>query len=152
MPTISDIKAVHITLTVDDRRSLFILLAADGSINRLGTGAVTNKDNDFFIGITPGRLFERLVSHLNDEMLSHMGSYDVPEKRGPLCELLVGFVFASDEGNGFGFRYGAKSQGPPHEIAQFVEAAVELTNPWFERQKRLARSPKGSGKPWWKFW
>jgi hypothetical protein len=46
----------------------------------------------------------------------------------------------------FEFWYGSDSEGPPQELGQFVAAAVELTNPWFEESRAKA------GKGRWKFW
>jgi hypothetical protein len=153
MPKVSDIRAVTISLETGGKTALFILLAADGSINRMGTGAVNNKDKDLFIGVTKKTLFDQLMACLDDGMLKHTGGYDVPERRGVTCKLSIGFSFTNGKEDGFGFRYGAESSGPPGEIAQFVMKAVELTDPWFEKQKQMV---KGAGpkrkKPWWKFW
>jgi len=153
MPKVSDINAVHVTLETGDKQVLLILLAADGSINRLGTGSVNNKDNDLFIGVTQEPLFKQLLTNLNDAMLDHMGGYDVPEQRGVPCKLSVGLAFANGEENGFGFRYGSESKGPPHEIIQFVTAAVQLTDPWFQQQKKMVgKSASNEKKPWWRIW
>ena len=138
MATVADIKAVYISLEIVGESALFILLAADGSINRMGTGAHGNTEKDLFIGMTEDPLFDQLMEKLSDEMLGHMGGYDVPEKDGSLCELKIGLSFASEEEDGFAFRYGSESQGPPHEIVELVLAAIELTEPWFEEQKQMA--------------
>jgi hypothetical protein len=153
MSTVSDITAVHITLETGGKQALFILLAADGSINRLGSGSVTNTDNDLFIGITKEPLFAKLMAHLDNEMLKYMGGYDIPDQRGVPCKLSIGLAFANEEENGFGFRYGSQSQGPPDEIVQIVTAALQLTNPWFQQQKGMvSKSKAGTKKPWWKLW
>lgn len=153
MPKVSDINAVHVTLEIGDKQALFILLAADGTINRFGTGSVNNKDNDLFIGVTQEPLFKQLLSNLDDDMLDHMGGYDVPEQHGIPCKLSIGLAFAGDYENGFGFRYGSESQGPPEEIIQFVTAAVQLTDPWFQEQKKMVNiSESDEKKPWWKLW
>jgi hypothetical protein len=153
MHTVSDINAVHLTLVAGEKQVLFILLAADGTINRQGTGALTNTDNDLFIGRTEEPLFANLISYLDDEMMKFMGGYNVEDQRGVPCKLLIGLSFLNAEDNGFGFRYGSESKGPPHEIVQFVTAAVRLTDPWFQQQKKIVSKAKGTGgKPWWKFW
>src|SRR5689334_2376454 len=99
MAKVSDIIAVNITLKVDEKQSLFILLAADGSINRLGTGKVNNQENDLFIGITKEPLFPELMKHLTDEMLQFLGGYEIPDQRGALCSLSIGLMFADGEQN-----------------------------------------------------
>ncbi len=153
MPTVSDIQAVHITLETGDKQSLFILIASDGTINRLGTGTVNNKDNDLFIGISHEPLFNRLMAHIDDRMLMYLGAYEIPQKLGVSSKLSIGFCFANAKENGYVFSYGSKSQGPPQEIVEFVKAAVELTDPWFHQQKQMvATSPNKEDRPWWKFW
>lgn len=153
MPKVSDINAVHVSLKTGDKKALFILLTADGSINRLGTGAVNNKENELFIGVTQQPLFERLLTNLDDKMLDHMGGYDIPDQLGVPCELSIGLAFKNGDENGFGFKYGSESQGPPHEIIQFVTAAVQLTDPWFQQQKKMVeKSDSREKKPWWKLW
>ncbi len=158
MPAVSDIAAVMITLKAGDNRALFILLAADGSINRQGTGAVNNQEHDLFIGVTKEPLFDQLMTYLDDEMLRFMGGRDLPDQKGVPCMLSIGFSFRSADDNGFGFRYGSESIGPPHEIVQFVTAAVQLTNPWFNEFKQAARKSEsgkknhGKKKQWWRFW
>jgi hypothetical protein len=151
MPKVSDITAVHITLEIDGKQSLFVLLSQDGTVNRLGTGAVNNAENDLFIGISSEPLIEQAKQSLTDDMLDHMGGYDVPDQKGASCKLSIGFQFADGGENGFGFSYGSESQGPPQEITQFVVAAVEATEPWYQSQKKMTGGG-GSTKPWWKFW
>src|SRR5512139_228530 len=131
MAAVSDIRLLHIALATGGEPALFILLAADGTINRLGRGSSTDEDRTFYIGVTKEPLFENLVWHLSDELLKHMGVYDVPEKRGVPCELTIGFRFADATENGFTFRYGSESIGPPQAIRQFVKAALQITHSWF---------------------
>jgi hypothetical protein len=152
---VADVVVVNISLEINSEMALFVLLAADGAINRMGTGAVSNKKRDLFIGVTSEPLFPRLMAHLNDEMLNFMGGYDVPDKRGALCKLSIGLQFADGSNNGFGFSYGAKSKGPPIEIARFVSEAVSVTQPWFEAQEKMTGQKEqlqGKDKPWWKLW
>ena len=74
------------------------------------------------------------------------GAYGVANKEGKLCEL--GLLFGlrnSDACEGFQFRYGSDSQGPPDEICDLVAKLVALTNPWYTEfkaasQKAAARS------------
>lgn len=151
MPQVSDISTIHITLNVDGKQSLFILLSHDGTVNRLGTGAASNSENDLFIGRSPEPLLDQVKHCLTDDMLDHMGGYDVPDKKGASCRLSIGFVFGNGEENGFSFSYGAESQGPPHEIIDFVIAAMEATEPWYQQQKKMV-SGYAETKPWWKLW
>lgn len=135
MPTVSEIQAIHITLEIDGNNALFVLLANDGTVNRLGTGAVDNSETSLFIGVTDPPLIDEVMKSLNDEMLEHMGGYEIPDQKGASCLLTIGFQFSGGEENGFRFSYGAESEGPPGEIIRLVIAAVEATEPWYTEQK-----------------
>ena len=135
MPKISEIELLTITLEIGDKRSLFILLAKDGSINRLGTGTIDNQENDLYIGITEDLLFEHTITYLTDDMLPYMGSYDIPDKKGLPCRLSIGLLFDYGEENGFEFSYASESEGPPDEIAELLLAAIQITEPWYQSQK-----------------
>ena len=154
MHKVSDIESVNISLKVEGTTVLFVLLANDGTINRIGTGSPQNTENDMFIGITGEPLFQRLLSHLTDDMLKYTGGYDVPDKEGPECRLSIEFMFSDGATDGFGFLYGLHSVGVPRELANFVRSAVEITDPWFKAQKAMvARGEKNAPpRPWWKFW
>ncbi len=153
MLRVSDIDAVSVTLEADEKQLLFVLLAADGTINRLGTGEANNKDNSLFIGITREPLFDQLMTNLDDDMLGHMAGYEVPDQRGMPCKLSIALSFTNAEDNGFAFRYGSESQGPPDDICEFVTVAVQLTDRWFEQQKEMVnKSQSNDEKPWWKLW
>lgn len=145
------INAIMVKLDVADRQALFIVLAHDGLVNRLGTGAVNNTENDLFIGRTNDPLFAQLRAQVRPEWMEHFGSYDVPSKAGSTCTLSVLFKAAGGDEGGLRFVYGSESQGPPGDICQFVTEAVRLTDPWYEKQKQMAANPK-KDKPWWKPW
>lgn len=128
---VADINAVHISLKAADKLVLFILIASDGTINRMGTGAVNNTRNNLYIGVAREDLLSQLLSNMDDGMLDNLSSYDAHDKSGVPLELYIGLVFADGTENGFGFHYGSESIGPPQEIKQLVTAAVKLTDPWY---------------------
>ena len=136
---------VLISLGVGERQSLFILLAADGSINRLGSGAADNQEKDMFIGVTRDGLFEEFMRRVPGGLLEHQGAYDIAEKQGVTCKLSL--LFGSGESTlaGFEFTYGSESQGPPQEICDLVLAARELTEPWYRTQQRMTAQNKAPG-------
>jgi hypothetical protein len=156
LPQVSNITGVQIVLKVEERNVLFILLDDKCSINRMGDGSPTSTDQDFFIGLTPEPLLPELLKHLTDDMLCHLGGYDVPKKVGETCELTIRFRFADGNVNGFQFRYGLESQGPPREIFVFVIRAIALTDPWYKKfksQKATAGNKETTTKkPWWRIW
>ena len=133
-PTIDDISLIWVRIGVEEHAALFILLDSDGTVNRLGTGAVDNSENEFYIGKTTEALFQKLHSQIDPDWLSHVGSsYAIPEQKGKACELIVGFVLRDGREGTLEFKYGSESQGPPDDIMQFVIKAVKLTDPWYER-------------------
>jgi hypothetical protein len=150
--TPESITATLIKLDIDGRQSLFVVLAADGLVNRLGTGSVDNSENDLFIGRTSEPLFSQLRARVQPQWMAQLGGYDVPDKVGSACTLSVLFQGSNGEEGGLEFSYGSESQGPPAEICAFVTEAVRLTDPWYEQQKRMVRESKKKKKPWWRPW
>jgi hypothetical protein len=139
----SDFDKALITLKINKDTALFILLAEDGTVNRMGDGSITNDDHEMFIGMNREPLFSNFMTRINPRMLERQGAYEFPNRKGADCELtlLLGYR-GSERSAGFKFVYGAESQGPPHEIAELVRYAAELTAPWHEEQKRIARTRK----------
>jgi hypothetical protein len=139
-----------ITLKVGDDTSLAILLHNDGTINRNGDGTI-NIDKTLFMGITNKAIFNELMKYVTEDFKKFLGKiYDVPDKQGKICSIEI-VIAKANEGNEMKFIYGSDSAGPPKPVADFVEAAISITDPWFyEQQKKLAsRTPK---KKWWQFW
>ena len=77
--TKESIKVIFVELEIDGKPSLAVLLADDGLVNRLGTGAVDNTERDLFVGRADEPLFAQLRDKVQPEWLSHPGAYDVPE-------------------------------------------------------------------------
>lgn len=140
---VSDFDKALITLKINKDTALFILLAEDGTVNRMGDGSISSRNEDMFIGVSKKPLFNRFVARITPEMLKQQGAYDLPNRKGAGCELtlLLGYR-GSERVAGFKFVYGAESQGPPHEIAELIRYAVELTAPWHEEQKRAVKAAK----------
>ncbi len=148
------LQAIMISLLVAEQQSLFILLSADGSINRMGTGSIHNPDRDMFIGIVTNNLFDQVKEVIDPEWFEHAGGYDLPNKKGVMCELTTIFKFTDGSEKGLQFKYGSESQGPPSDIGNYVRKAVEITNSWYEQQKIMVSKAKTDRKPKprWKLW
>jgi len=58
----NNITGVSVDLKIDGASSLFASLAADGSINRLGTGAANNTETELLKGITEAYPLSRTPS------------------------------------------------------------------------------------------
>jgi hypothetical protein len=142
-----EIKAVHIRLDAGRENTILsILLASDGSINRMGNGRLRDNDKDLYIGAGQEQLFRDFISRMPGDLLAYAGRYEMPEPQGLPCKLTLLFAGPGDTGVGFEFHYGSESQGPPTEIRELITAAVEITDGWLEAQK------VGAKKPWWKPW
>jgi hypothetical protein len=71
---VADVRTIGIKLEINaNTMLLFILVSADGSINRAGSGTLEDKeekDRHFFIGVTDPAIhptiFERVRSHLTE--------------------------------------------------------------------------------------
>jgi hypothetical protein len=111
MTTQSPIKVIMVTLHVADEQALFIMLAADGAINRMGTGSVRNTERDLFIGLTSTELFETLRPRVGADLLRWIGQNADPSPRGKLCRLSIGFQHADGTEAMSHWQYGAESQG-----------------------------------------
>lgn len=133
-----EVSIITISLDVEDKPSLFVLLTKDGTVNRLGTGAENNTENDLYIGVNHG-LFEKMIERIDPQIFELKGEYKSYEIKGKSCRLVVGFGFDDETQDGSIWIYGTQSAGPPPEIANFVVSAVELTEPWFEDQKKGLR-------------
>ncbi len=143
-PVQDELDGIIVRLQAGEDQCLFIMLGADGSINRLGTGDVDNTEQDLFIGRTDPALFRDLVQSITPELLNWCGqSLADPEPQGKECELTVGFRWLGGKEAFTCWRYGTESDGPPPEIQEFVGAAMRGTDPWFSKQKAMARGHEG---------
>ena len=123
-----DIEILWIILKIEKKDSLFILLDRDGSVNRQGTGIEGEEQSALYIGKHSG-IFEPVVAYLDEEFLRNMGGYKSNDIKGKVCELQVNFEFSDGTTNGFAWKYGLESQGPPNELRDLVVKAIELTDP-----------------------
>jgi hypothetical protein len=130
MPSKDSISSILINLKANDDVLLFILVANDGTLNRLGTGA-DNSRTDMTIRKTPTDLFAQLKPLITEEMLQLAGRrLRAPVIAGDICTLALGFRSATGE-TITEFIYGSESMGPPEDVARLVTTAVALTDPWY---------------------
>ena len=139
MAAAEEVVGILVTLFVGGKQSLFALLAADGSINRMGNAFVDESDREMFIGRTDTRLFEQLRSKITPGVTHFLGQHlTAPNPVGKICELTVALKYESGREDASGWRYGSESQGPHPEIADFVRETLRITEPWFQKQKAMA--------------
>jgi hypothetical protein len=134
----ADIVSVSIELRVKGEMVLFVLLAAEGTVNRMGTGSILDEEKRLSTSGNGKALFEKLRSEITDELLENTGGYDLPDQRGQPCALGITLRFANGCVDGFGFSYGSKSRGPPAEIRWIVQRALELTDPLYQQNTTRA--------------
>ena len=131
-----DVTGVAVSLKVDEELSLFALLAADGSINRMGTGTIDNAEKEMCIGvINDPKPFQNLCSQISPDIFKWVGGRSDPSPRGKICELMIGLFLPNKEERTILFKYGSESIGPPPEVKRLVLAMVEVTDPWYEEFK-----------------
>ena len=145
MLTKAEIENVHISLVVNEEQVLALRVSKNGALNRMGDGSDDPKMRLMFMKRIEEPLFDRLMEVLSVDLLSMVGRYTFPDPKGDLTQLLITLEGDNDIETGFEFVYGSDSEGPPEEIIDFVEYAVELSDPYWEDflSKKL-QAPKKS--------
>ncbi len=141
----SEIDALSITLEIDKKTALYLMLAADGTINRMGSGTREDRGGHLLIGKIESEIFKEVRAQVNDAMLASLGQgFGHQNPRGALCRLSLTFQFKDGISNGLGFEYGSESGGAPTDIAEYVTTAVRRTDAWYENFKRNAAKEQQS--------
>jgi hypothetical protein len=145
------IVGVLVMLEVAGRQALLLRFGADGTLHRLGRGSVERLETDRFIGTVDPDAFRDLAAKVTPGLLSWCGQTRAhPSPRGELCELVLAFKQADGRELTMAWRYGTHSKWPPQEIFEFIDAAVGLTDPWYEEQKQtLKRETQRAEYQWW---
>ena len=144
MLTKAEIENVHISLVVNEEQVLALRISKNGALNRMGDGSDDPKMRLMFMKRIEEPLFDRLMEILSVDLLSMVGRYTFPDPKGDLTQLLITLEGDNDTETGFEFVYGSDSEGPPEEIIDFVEYAVELSDPYWE--DFLSKKLQGSKK------
>ncbi|MEM8889860.1 MAG: hypothetical protein AAGD28_17930 [Bacteroidota bacterium] len=144
MLTKAEIENVHISLVVNEEQVLALRVSKNGALNRMGDGSDDPKMRLMFMKRIEEPLFDRLMEILSVDLLSMVGRYTFPDPKGDHTQLLITLEGENDSETGFEFVYGSDSEGPPEEIIDFVEYAVELSDPYWE--DFLSRKLQGSKK------
>ncbi len=151
-PEPSDICGVLVMLEVGGRQVLLVRLGADGGIHRLGSGSLETVERDRFIGSTAPEAFGRLHEKITPRLLEWCGeSRAHPAPRGEVCELVIAFKQADGRELLTAWEYGSLSKWPPQEVLDFVDAAIEATQPWYDDQKKQIRIHTQKAEyQWWR--
>jgi hypothetical protein len=136
----SEIFELVISLKIGDRATFDLLLRRDGSISRLGSGDNNNPDANPYRGKVGPFFFRRLLEHLPSNWTLPFGQYETKEKRGGTCELALMFLSQDQiKKEGYYFRYGAESQGPPLDVMRFLLEAKNATDDWYREQQAVGK-------------
>ncbi len=144
MEDMSEIEAFTLDLKVEGQTLLFLLLSADGAVNRFGSGTLTDSDSALYIAQTDGSMFREVVPCIDETWLDRPGEYVARHREGKECSLTIAFhLKAPGEEEGsielkLRYLYADQSEGPPEAIREFVLAAIGATLPWYEEQQRIA--------------
>ena len=132
------VDAVIVSREVEEDMSIFVMLSRDGSINRIGSGSLECNEKDMFIGITKDKLFEKFMDGVPEMFIAAPGeAYSPPgEMQGKQIKVTLMFQ-CGDRETGLMFFYGSESGGIPDDLAQVVEHAQKVTEPWFQNQKNM---------------
>jgi hypothetical protein len=129
----ADLNTCFITLKYGDRLILVVLLAREGSINRMGD-ATSKADDTWYIGKVQEPLFDQLLEVVPDDLFQYAGRLEIPDRRGIDCELAVVFLHKDGRAVPFEILFGSETQDVPTELLDIVSRAMELTDPWWKKQ------------------
>jgi hypothetical protein len=137
----TDVHDIMLKLDADNDPLLFILLASDGSINRIGSGALKDKNRDMFIGKSDPAIFARVLPYLTEEILWGLGKvFSHKSIQGMPCKLTIMLRFNDGTSGGSEYHYGSESESPPRDVVYLVTAAVRETEGWYQEQLRMVSS------------
>lgn len=161
MINVNDITGIMVSLEVDKRIVLHILIAHDGIIKRIGNGRADCTDNHVFVGRVEPGVFKELKAAFHQGMAESLQKcYENQDIRGQLCDFKV-MVEANGVEGQTQFLYGTESTGPSPDFVNFAAKAVQLTNPWHAAQHQILANEKAASaantantekKSWWKPW
>ena len=141
MATFSDIQQAYFKLTINEKQLLGIFLSSSGSINRSGNAELDGKDTRMFMGRLDGDPVAALFADVDEKLLELAGRYTLPDQQGDQCQLTIALE-GENLDTGFEFNYGSESDGPPEEIYQLVDVALDLTEEWYQHQLDTHRKNK----------
>lgn len=144
----ADLNTCFITLKYGDRLILVVLLARDGSINRMGD-ATSKADDTWYMGNVQEPLFDQLLEVVPDDLFQYAGRLEIPDGRGTDCELAVVFQHKDGRAVPFEILFGSENQDVPTELLDIVSRAMELTEPVVEGAARAGCRGKGRTSCGW---
>ena len=143
------IDKILITLEVEEKTSVFILLGKDGTISRKGDGSTSGTSLSLAQGVSHDGHFDALMMTVSEDIFNHTGVFKQTPREGRECSLSIIFQGPHEVDYSFRMIYGEDSQGPPIELAQILINAVKITEAWYQAQLNTNEEPE---KKWWQVW
>ncbi|MEL6133599.1 MAG: hypothetical protein AAFR59_09580 [Bacteroidota bacterium] len=134
------ITQIFIKWEVDGDSILSLMVSQTGAINRMGAMDGQTKGK-FAMGTTEEPIFTTLLQAVPGDWFSHEGRYTLPDPKGKRAVLSIAFSGVEVD-TGIAFTYGTQSDGPPEDIIEYIEYALELTDPWYETQTSKKKKHK----------
>jgi hypothetical protein len=135
---VNQIEATLIEVELADKHTLFILLTKDGTINRKGD--LKNSDKNFFMGISKEGLFDSLIQALTSDLASYCGKvYGLADTTQKVNKVTVAFS-GKEIDTGLEYYSTEPLDKFPKPITGFIYKAIQITDPWFERQKKMIQA------------
>src|SRR5262245_30250152 len=147
-----ELVAFLIELSIDEHRVLFLVLAADGAVNRAGSGRLHPAEPDLCIAQSDGTQFQTVRPLFDQTWLDLPPLQVLPGQEGPEHRLRLTFFCADGrklEKVEIGYEYRMETQPPP-AIQAFVQGALDATQSWydeFREQVAIAESKQGRKFP-----
>ena len=140
------LEAFMIQMSVDSAPTLYLVLSADGAVNRGGSGNASSREPDVFIAQTDGAMFREVAPLFNPQWLERPGMYRRTGPPAPRHVLTLTFIRAAEQPVVLGFDYGP-GDGPPPDVHAFVQRALAVTQSWYEDQREIVRRWDAAGNP-----
>jgi hypothetical protein len=131
--------ALTLEVDISNKNCLAILLARDGTINRVGSGIVDSTDKDFFMGMTTEKLFDNLMETVSGDLMAYCN------QAPPTCDTTrqickVKFSFSGiTSGIGGEYCINGTVNDLPKPIKEYIANAIKITGPWYQLQKHLLK-------------
>ncbi|MEL6848012.1 MAG: hypothetical protein AAFP92_05820 [Bacteroidota bacterium] len=124
---------IHINWEIKGKPVLMLTFHASGALNRMGDGSGDKAVSRLCMGHGDPAWFTILLQELGEDALDLVGRYEFPDPQGDKAVLSI-VLSKEEEETGFEFTYGTESVGPPEEMVNWVELAVNLSHDWWEEQ------------------
>ena len=141
MTDLSLIDSIFIKWTGEKGALLIISCSRSKSLSRLGDASLVFPPSPIQMGKVEEPLFEHLSQIIAPEWFEFSGRYEFPNIRENRQTLTIQFTGDTLD-TGFEFTFGEGSEGPPEDIVEFVEIAIELTEPWYQEGLKAKRQRK----------